>query len=683
MPFLLASLTFIGGAYVALKIKNAIKSPTLSKSLSHQSAKQKLNTKTISQEQSPTEIYARQQQYIAVTALVFTSLGILINPVISFAAIPLITYNYLALMREVRDAYNNKGKMVVVLLDVFCVTLSFLMGNLWIITLLLSILFSARRLNATIERQTEADYSRIFGELSNMVWLLREDIEIEVALSDVQLNDVIVVHAGEMIPVDGRLVAGEGLIDQHLLTGESQPVEKKVGDKVLTSTLLISGTVQVRVEQHGSETITGQIALALEQASAYKQQMQSRGEQLVEKGATKILIVCGAAAPFIPFSQVVALSFSGFGYQMRAAAPLMVFNYLRLAFQQSIIIKDGRALDNLYSVDTVIFDKTGTLTEEMPQIEQIISCGELSESKLLQYTASAEQRQQHPIGLAICAYAKQQQIDFLTLNNSDYAIGHGLRAELHAPEHPKEKYTLLIGSRHFINQLAITIPESIETVQNEANEKGHSVVYVAAEIAPDNTTLLGIIELAPVLRPQAQETIATLHQLGIKTAIISGDQQKTTQHLAMQLGIDDYFAETLPKDKAKIVADLQNEGHTVCFIGDGINDSVALQQADVAISLHGAAIIAQDTADIVLLTPDLSYIPWLLHLSRDLHKRMDRNEYMNNAFGATCVVSVLGFGMGLGGAMLLYTSGMALSISNAMLPWLNAKLTRKTKQDIS
>ncbi|MGV6809726.1 MAG: heavy metal translocating P-type ATPase [bacterium] len=613
---------------------------------------------------APAEKSVRQQQYTALSALGLSALGTVTSPVIALGAIPLLAYNYFSLMKEVRDAFKNKGKLIVSLFDAASVTLAIFMGSLLVVAFLLTVLYSARRLIARTERQTQADFNRIFAEISTTAWLLKDNVEIEVPLNSLKINDVIVVHAGDMIPVDGCIVAGEGMLDQHLLTGEFQPTEKKVGDTVFTSTLLISGTLQICVEKQGSETITGQIAKTLEHAAEFKQQMQSRGDEIVEKGASRTLLACGAALPFMGFGQVVALSYSGFGYQMRAAAPLMIFNYLRIASQNGVLIKDGRALDKLQNINTIVFDKTGTLTEEIPQIIRINACADLTEERLLQYAASVEQRQKHPVGLAICHYAQQQGIQLLALRHSEYAIGHGLRAELFDPNQAQTCQNIIIGSRRFIETAAIAVPDSIERMQTLAGEQGHSVVYMAN----GDGQLLGAIELGPILRPQVKETVATLHDLGIETYIISGDQEKPTRNLAHALGIEHYFAETLPEEKANIVARLQSEGRTVCFMGDGINDSVALQKADVSISLHGAATIAQDTADIVLMEADLQHLPYLLSMSKELNQRMNRSELMNNAFGIACMGSVIVLGMGLSGAMLLYASGMMASLSNAMLP---------------
>ena len=631
----------------------------------------KLNMACSTNLPSNEEIELRNNQYVALSALVLSGVATITYPVIIIGIIPFFLYNYFYIIKYNYIAFRNKGNVILALFEIISVTLGLLIGTPWVMALLFMLVFSANRLIMKNERQTKIDFSLIFGELPEFVWLLKENTEISIPLNQLQVSDVIVVHAGETIPVDGQIQKGEGKIDQHLLTGEFQPIEKKPDDNVFSSTLLLAGTLQICVQQRGIDTIAGQIAKTLQNTTDFKLKVQSRGQRIVEKGATRTLLASACALPFFHISQVAALSYSGFGYQMRMAAPLMVFNYLKLAMQAGILIKDGRALHEMADIDTMVFDKTGTLTEEMPRIIRMLACENFTEKKLLLYAASAEQRQKHPIGLAICKYAEQTGVDLLSLVNSDYIIGHGLSAELLFPD-SQITQTVLIGSQRFTENYGIFVPENIQLMQTEANELGHSVVYISS----NDKKLIGVIELGPTLRPKARETIQMLHACGINTYIISGDQEKPTCHLAKALGVKHYFSETLPEDKANIIAGLQSEGKKVCFIGDGINDSVALTKANVSISLQSGAAIAQDAADIVLISPKLLHINYLLEVSADLNQRMDRSEFMNTLFSITCVTGILILGMGINGAMLLYSGGVLVSTANAMLPLLKHRKLR-------
>lgn len=667
IPLLFATGLATGGTVGVLLNKLKKIHSKKKKTLSDKLAANELAPDQSAKKLSPAEAEAAHQQKVSLGALGLIGLGAVTSPVIGLAGLPLLTYNYIYMMRKIRDSYRNKGKLTVVVFDALTVSFALFMGFFFTASVLFTALFTTNRLVARTERQAQTDFSRIFGELADTVWLWRDGVEVEVPLESLNKGDTIIVHAGEMIPVDGCIVSGEGTVDQHLLTGESQPVEKRAGDEVFTSTLLIAGSLQIQVERQGSETITGQIAQTLEHAATFKHQVQSRGDRIVEKGASRTMLASITALPLIGLNHAIALSYSGFGYQMRMSAPLMVLNYLRIASRNGILVKDGRALDMLQKVDTIVFDKTGTLTEEIPQIERVIAGDGFSTEQVLQYAASAEYRQQHPIAQAICNHATQQNIKLLTVTETDYAIGHGLKVVLKdITDAAGKEQGILIGSRRFIQNAGITVPEPIELIQQEAGEKGYSIVYVAEE----NGVLIGAIELRPSLRPQTRQTIQALHELGISLYIISGDQEQPTRHLAQSLGIDHYFAETLPEGKAQHIKALQEKGHTVCFIGDGINDSVALQKADVSVSLHGAATIAQDTADIVLITPDLLHLPYLLKMSGELHQRMNQSEVLNTVSGVACVSGVLVLGMGLSGAILLYSSGLLANIGNAMIPLL-------------
>lgn len=677
MPILTTLILSGIAASIASKMGVVKKSNERVQRITHRAKKYGISLNKIKKEKAlpPKEMEIKQQQYVAFGALSFFSLGMLFYPVFALVGLPLLAYNYFYYIRKLREAYRKKRNLSVLLFDLLSVGVTIVMGMFLVTALVLWVLFTAQRLIAKTEREAHIDFNRIFGELANTTWLLKDGIEIEVPLNSLNVLDIIVVRAGEMIPVDGHILAGEGMLDQHLLTGESQPIDKKTGDEVFTSTLLISGTLQIRVEKQGAETITGQIARSLEHAASFKNQVQSRGDQIVEKGASRTLLACAAALPVLGLNHSMALSYSGFGYQMRIAAPLTVLNYLRIASRSGVLIKDGRALDKLQGVNTIVFDKTGTLTEEMPHIERLVACADYSKQQVLQYAASAEQRQKHPIAQAICHHANIQALPLLELVNSDYAIGHGLRAELIDPTQVQQKQTILIGSRRFIDTAGIAVPKHIERMQQEADEKGYSIVYIAS----DKDILIGAIELRPTIRPQAHNVIKALHDLGMTLYIISGDQESPTRYLAEHLGVDHYFSETLPEDKARHVEALQAQGHKVCFIGDGINDSVALQKADVSISLHGAATIAQDTADIVLMTPNLLHLPYLLTLSKELHQHMNHSQWFNNMSGIACVSGVLLFGMGLSGAVLLYSGGLLANTSSAMLPLL--KHVKKTGSD--
>jgi heavy metal translocating P-type ATPase len=623
---------------------------------------------------SDIEKRASRHQYAALAATVIFALYPL-APWLAIFGVPLLSYAVYQHTRGKLLWYRRHHRLGLLIFEGVATLATLLLGSLFLLSVLMLVVGTSQRIIARTEREANSDFSSIFGELSNTAWLLREGVEIEVPLDSLRIADVIVVQSGQMIPVDGQVVSGGGAIDQHLLTGESQPVEKVVGDTVLASTLVVSGTFQIQVDRRGDQTLTGQIAKALENAAQLKTSMQSRGERIVERGATYTMFVTALALPVLGWNQAFALMYSGFGYQMRLAAPLTVMNYLRIAARRGILIKDGRALDTLAKVDMIVLDKTGTLTETVPEVARIRLCNGISREHLLQIAASAEQRQEHPVARAICQLAERESIPLLRLLHSDLSVGHGLCAELCDPTAPSIRQRVLIGSQRFITQAQVTVPDEIEMMESEASASGRSLIYVTRE----DKSLLGVIELQQALRPRVEDAIAQLRELGMRIYIISGDRSAPTKALADSLGVDDFFAGILPEQKAEILDQLEEGGHKALFIGDGINDSVALQHAAVSASLRGAATIAQDTADILLMEPDLTLLPQLIRLAKDLDQRMSYSETLNNAAGVTCVSGVLLFGLGIGGAMVIYASGMVASITNAMIPlWPNRQRRSET-----
>ncbi len=608
---------------------------------------------------------ATHHQRISLVALGLTGIGALFYSPLTLIGIPLLTYTYFHYLKKSYHVIFKQKKPILGLFEWVYFTGALLLGKYFATSLMFTMYFTARKLIIETERSTHIDLNNIFGALPQTVWILREDFEVEVPLNTLQTHDIVVIRAGEMIAVDGKIIDGEGTIDQCMLTGEAQPAEKSKENQVFASTMLLSGRLHIQVEKQGLDTVTGHIVEVLKKTADFKSYVQSHGEKIVEKGANVSMLATVIAFPLMGANHALALANSGFGYQMRLAAPLMVLNYLRVASNNGILVKDGRALEKLSGVDTIIFDKTGTLTETIPQVERIKACNGFTEIQLLQYAVTAEQRQKHPIAQAICQAAEQQNLQSFSLENSDYEVGYGIRVSFVDAKAGDDVKTVLLGSQRFMESAKINIPDNINSLQIECAEKGHSLVYIALE---NQQQLMGIIELRPKLRKNAHEVANALREQGMTLYMISGDQQKPTQLLAETLGIENYYAETLPEDKALIVEKLQKQGRKICFIGDGINDAVALQKADVAISLHGAATIATDTAEIVLIKPDLSYLPYLLQIANDLNKRINTSATLNTASGISCVTGVFLFGMGVSGAIFLYYSTLSINLANAMLP---------------
>jgi Cu2+-exporting ATPase len=341
-----------------------------------------------------------------------------------------------------------------------------------------------------------------------------------------------------------------------------------------------------------------------------------------------------------------------------------------MASHSGILVKDGRSLEVLHTVDTVVFDKTGTLTLEQPEVSNIYSCAGWTETQVLHYAATAEHRQTHPIAKAILAAAEQRNLVYTFPDAADYEIGFGIRVHY-------QGQTVQVGSRRFMKQAQIEIPADILAQQDHCQQIGNSLVMVAVD-----GQLIGAAELQAQLRPETATLIKQLHQRGLKLYILSGDHHQPTQHLAQRLNIDDFFAEVLPEGKADMIKQLQQQGRKVCFVGDGINDVIALQQADVSVSLRGATTVATDSAQIVLVSQSLQQLEQLFEIANSFNKNLNRTMLLSYIPGSVLNVGVFFFHFGMPAALLLYGSGLTTAMANALAPMLQlSKEPSKQKVD--
>lgn len=497
----------------------------------------------------------------------------------------------------------------------------------------------------------------IFTQQPHKVWVLKENAENEIPLEEVKKNDIIVVKAGEIIQIDGIIIEGLAVIDQQTLTGESVPVERSSGDKVYSSTIILRGKLHIRVEKSGAETTAGQLSEILNKTTDFKMSLQLKGEKLVNQSAKPLLGISVVSVPILGASSATAILFSAPLNTTQALTSLHTWNHLNLMSDMGVLIKDGRALEALAEIDTVIFDKTGTLTYRQLEIGKIIHDEEFTENEILAFAAIAEQRLEHPIAHVIREEAEKRNLILSESDNVDYKIGYGVKIQLY-------NLVIKVGSIRFMKLEGIALPSEIEEAGQESQEKGYSLVLVAV-----NNRFKGAIEVQAKVRLEAKEVIKNLCQRGIKNiSIVSGDYKGPTRKLAQELGVDNYYYETLPQDKAKLVEKLQKEGRRVCFIGDGINDIIAMKKADVSISLQGASDVTKDMAQIVLIDGNLLYLDSLIEISNNLNAKLKHTLWYWGSFGAINILvsSLLGGGITL--SVGFFSVAVALGSLHAMYP---------------
>ncbi|MGA2219471.1 MAG: HAD-IC family P-type ATPase, partial [Terracidiphilus sp.] len=439
--------------------------------------------------------------------------------------------------------------------------------------------------------------------------------------------------------------------------GESTPAEKGVGDQVFASTIMVAGKVQVAVERSGGETATAKIAQILNNTAGYTLASQHKGEQMADKAVIPTLCVGAVALATMGPQGAAAVLNSDMGTGIRMAAPLAMLSTLALCAQKGVLVKDGRALDLLCEVDTVLFDKTGTLTRERPEIGRILVADGLTERQILRYAAAAERKFHHPIALAILEKAEQEGLELPLGDSMQYKVGYGISVGI-------DGHQIRVGSRRYMDMERIALTPEIEEALGEAHREGHTMVMVAVGDA-----IGGALELRASVRPEVPEIIKGLRARGIKhIAIISGDHEAPTRKLAEQLGMDRYFAQVLPTDKADYVEKLQKEGCKVCFVGDGINDAIALKKANVSISLRGATSIATDTASVVFMEPGLGKLCELLEIARDLQSNVRRSWVYILVPNITCIVGVFTMGFGIAVSVLTNNVAALAALANGILP---------------
>ncbi len=496
-----------------------------------------------------------------------------------------------------------------------------------------------------------------FGKQPRYVWLYRNGVEVQVSLDKLQKDDVIVVTTGEVVPVDGHVVEGMAMIDQHALTGESTPAEKGVGDRVFASTVMVAGKVLVSVETSGSDTASAKISQILNDTAGYKLASQHKGERLADKAVIPTLAVGAVGmAAMGPYGAVAVLN-SDFGTGIRMAAPLAMLSSLALCANKGILVKDGRALELMNEVDTVLFDKTGTLTRERPEVGRVIAAEGFAPDQILGYAAAAERKFHHPIALAILHKAQELKLALPTTDETQYKVGYGISVHV-------DGHTVRVGSKRFMEMEGLELPSEVCVALDEAHLEGFTMVMVGVD-----ERLGGAIELQAAVRPEVKEIIAGLRKRGIKhIAIISGDHEAPTRKLAESLGMDRYFAQVLPADKADYVERLQKEGCKVCFVGDGINDSIALKKANVSISLRGASSIATDTAHIVFLEEGLAKLCELRDIARDLDHNVKRSWSMILAPNIACIAGVFTMGFGIMASVVTNNVAALAALGNGVLP---------------
>lgn len=423
---------------------------------------------------------------------------------------------------------------------------------------------------------------------------------------EICLNDILRVLPGETIPVDGVIISGETSVDQSIMTGESLPVDKAVGETVFSGTINRFGAVDICVSKVGEDSSLQKLIRMVQEAEDKKAPMARIADKAASwlvPVALLIAIIAGLATQDIVRAVTVLVVFCPCALVL--ATPTAIMAAIGQATKHGVIIKSGEALENMGKVDTIAFDKTGTLTYGRLEVSDVISFeGKLDETALLSLAASAETRSEHPLGKAVVAYAHEKGIRVAEPDAFSMTAGKGVRAQV-------EGQILLCGNETFLSDYGVAIGGTISSTLERLCAQGKASILVA-----ENNRCIGVVAMSDVLRPEASDIVRKLHDMNTNIVLLTGDNQKTADHFAGQVGIRQVCAQLLPEEKVGNINDLQDAGRKVCMVGDGVNDAPALKTASVGVAMGSmGSDIAVESADIALMSDDISKLPYLKKLS--------------------------------------------------------------------
>lgn len=537
-----------------------------------------------------------------------------------------------------------QGKIEVPVLDATAIGVSMLRGDYGTAGSVMFLLGVGELLEEWTHKKSVGDLARSMSLNVGKVWLKKDGQETLVPSEKIVAGDEIVVHMGNLIPFDGEVSNGEGMVNQASLTGESVPVRRTLGSVVYAGTVLEEGELTILVKQTGGSSRYEKITAMIEESEKLKSGLESKAEHLADRlvpyslGGTALTYLLTRNA-----TKALSILMVDFSCALKLAMPISVLSAIREANQHKITVKGGKFLEAVAEADTIVFDKTGTLTKAQPTVAEVVSFSETkSPDELLRIAACLEEHFPHSMAKAVVDAAREKYLDHEEMHSKvEYIVAHGISTTINGKK-------AIIGSYHFVFEDENSIiPEGMEEKFRHLPEE-YSHLYLALE-----GVLAAVICIEDPLRPEAAEIIRQLKKTGLKKIVMmTGDSERTAKAIAKKVGVDEYYAEVLPEDKANFVEKEKVEGRKVIMIGDGINDSPALSAADVGIAISEGAEIAREIADITVAADDLAEILVLRMLSNRLMKRIHKNYRFIVTFNAGLIL------LGVGGILQPTTSAL-------------------------
>ncbi|HLD42824.1 MAG TPA: heavy metal translocating P-type ATPase [Candidatus Nanoarchaeia archaeon] len=536
--------------------------------------------------------------------------------------------------------------------------------------LLIAFILLGKYLEAVAKGKTSEAIKKLMGLQAKTALVRKGNKEIEVPIEEVQAGDLVIVKPGQKIPVDGIVTGGDSSVDESMITGESIPVEKKKGEKVIGATLNKTGSFIFRATKVGAETALAQIIKLVEDAQGSKAPIQKLADKVSSYFVPAVLVIAvssfavwyslGMGFPFA-LTTFVAVLIIACPCALGLATPTAIMVGTGKGAENGILIKSAEALQRAQKTHIVVFDKTGTLTKGKPEVTDILPGKGFSEKDLLMYAGVAEKRSEHPLGEAILQKATEMKIPLSDPQRFSAIAGHGLEAR-------HKGKTILLGNRALMAGRNVSI-EGVEASLQRLEEEGKTAMILAV-----NKKVAGVIAVADTLKEHSQEAVKMLHSQGIEVYMITGDNKRTAKAITAKVGIEHVLAEVLPQDKAREIRKLQQQGKKVAMVGDGINDAPALAQADIGIAVGSGTDVAIESADVVLIRGDLRDVVRAMDLSRYTMRKIKENlfwAFFYNSLGIPLAAGVLYPFTGWLLSPIIAGAAMALSsvsvVSNSLL----------------
>ncbi|HEB01466.1 MAG TPA: copper-translocating P-type ATPase [Candidatus Portnoybacteria bacterium] len=499
--------------------------------------------------------------------------------------------------------------------------------------IIITLIILGRFLEEKAKGQTSEAIKKLIGLQPKKALVIRDNQEIEIEIEKVKKGDLVIVKPGEKIPVDGIIIEGSSTIDESMVTGESMPVDKKPGDTVIGATINKTGSFKFKATKVGAETALAQIIKLVEEAQASKAPIQKLADLISSYFVPVVILI--ALFTFVVwffFGPTPAFTFALVNFvsvliiacpcALGLATPTAIMVGTGRGAEKGILIRDAESLETAHKLEAIILDKTGTLTQGKPAVTDVIAL--INQDKFLQLAASVEKKSEHPLAEAVVKKAEERNLKLLEVENFKAIPGHGLKADLKGQK-------ILIGNRKLMRDNGVEIKGLISKIEKLENQ-GKTVMILAQD-----KKLVGLIGLADTLKEGSKEAVKKLKKLGLEVIMITGDNKKTAQAIAQQVGIEEVLAEVLPEDKSKEVKKLQKKGKRVAMVGDGINDAPALAQANIGIAIGTGTDVAMEASNITLVSGELRGIVDSIALSKGTMRIIKQNLFWAFFYNVTLI----------------------------------------------